>query len=308
MQFVALLLLSAGMAAIGALIIKYNGIVWGQPGVIYSGILGEARRIRVFLPAGYNKFARNKQQYPVIYLFDGDALSAEVIKGLTHLRQQNPDANCPEMIVVAVGNTDRASDFTPTISSIGPEGDELNMLKNSGGSQKFIDFIEKELIPYIESVYPASSYKTLMGYSLGGLTVMNILMTQTKMFDAYAAIDPSMWWDNRIVLNDAAAKFKGGNFTGTSLFLGVANTTPTGMVITQAKGDTTGSTNHIRSILELIDILDGNPANGLRWQHKYYPDKDHDSVVSPGIRDAVRFLFDSKAIDAAGNSPFIKNQ
>jgi predicted alpha/beta superfamily hydrolase len=308
MQFVALLLLSAGMAAIGALIIKYNGIVWGQPGIIYSGILGEARRIRIFLPAGYNKSARNKQQYPVIYLFDGEALSAEVIKGLTHLRQQNPDASCPEMIVVAVRNTDRASDFTPTISSIGPEGDELNMLKNSGGSQKFISFIEKELIPYIGSVYPASPHKTLMGYSLGGLTVMNILMTQTKMFYAYAVIDPSIWWDNRIVLNDAAAKFMGGNFTGTSLFLGVANTMPAGMDIKQAKNDTTGSTNHVRSILELISILKSNPGNGLHWLHKYYPDKDHDSVVAPGIHDALHFLFNGEAINKGGSSNFVKNQ
>ncbi|HWZ16866.1 MAG TPA: alpha/beta hydrolase-fold protein [Mucilaginibacter sp.] len=308
MEFAALLLLLGGMAAVAAFIIKYNGIVWGQPGVIYSGILGEARRIRIFLPAGYNKAALNKQQYPVIYLFDGDALSAEVIKGLTHLRQQNPDAHCPEMIVVAVSNTDRASDFTPTISSIGPEGDELDMLKNSGGSENFIGFIEKELIPYIESIYPTSPYKTLMGYSLGGLTVINILITRTKMFDAYAAIDPSMWWDNRIVLNDAAAKFEGGNFTGTSLFLGVANTMPIGMDITQAKGDTTGSTNHIRSLLKLIDILGSNPGNGLRWQHKYYPDKDHDSVVPPGIYDALHFLFYSQAINARGSSNLVKNQ
>lgn len=101
MEPAALLLLLAGMAAIGAFIIKYNGIVWGQPGIVYSGILGEARRIRIFLPAGYNKSAHNKQQYPVIYLFDGDALSTEVIKALTHLKQRNPDANCPEMIVLS---------------------------------------------------------------------------------------------------------------------------------------------------------------------------------------------------------------
>lgn len=308
MQFAALLLLLAGMAAMGAFIIKYNGIVWGQPGVIYSRILGEARRIRIFLPAGYNKSAAIKQQYPVIYLFDGDALSAEVIKGLTHLRRQNPDATCPDMIVVAVRNTDRASDFTPTISSIGPEGDELDMLKNSGGSEKFISFIEKELIPYIESIYPTSPYKTLMGYSLGGLTVMNILINRTKMFNAYAAIDPSMWWDSRIVLNDAATKFKDGDFTGTSLFLGVANTMPAGMDITQVKDDTTGSTNHIRSILGLIDILKGNPGNGLGWQYKYYSDKDHDSVVAPGIHDAIHFLFNNKAINAADSLPFVKNQ
>jgi predicted alpha/beta superfamily hydrolase len=295
-QLTIFFLLSIAAIAIAVQVIKHNLLIWGRTNRIHSKILNTTRRVRVVLPAGYNKSARVKQQYPVIYLFDGDALCKRVIAVLKQLKEETTDGIYPEMIIVAVSNRDRASDLTPTNSLIGPEGNRLDMLKNSGGSEKFIAFIERELMPYIESAYPTSRYKMLMGYSLGGLTVMNILINQTKMFDAYIAIDPSMWWDNRKVLEKAQEQFKNKNFAGTSLFLGIANTMPADMDIEQAKDDITGPTNHIRSILELIAILESNPDNGLNWQHKYYPDKDHDSVTLPGIYDALRFLFDNKAI------------
>jgi predicted alpha/beta superfamily hydrolase len=308
MLFALLLLLLAGMVTVGVQIIKHNRSIWGRTDRINSKILSTVRKVRVYLPASYEASTPNKQLYPVIYLLDGDAHCASVVAMLKQPGELNHHGANTELIVVAVKSSDRARDFTPTRSLIGPEGNKLPGLINSGGSEKFIAFIEKELVPYIESVYPASQRKAIIGHSLSGLVVMNILITQTKLFNAYVAIDPSMWWDNKKILNKAAAKFKDGDFTGTSLFLGVANTMPAGMDVKQAKNDTTGSTNHVRSILELISILESNPGNGLHWLHKYYADKDHGSVALPGIYDALRFLCDDGAINAAGTSPFVKNQ
>lgn len=293
--------LSALLAiAVSMQIIKHNRLIWGKTHRIHSKILNKARTIRVYLPADYNKSASNNQLYPVVYLFDGDAYCASVMGMLKQLREEATGSAYPEMIVVAVGNPDRASDFTPTNSLIGPDRNKLDMLKNSGGSEKFIAFVEKELIPYIESGYPALPYKTIIGHSLGGLAVMNILIHQTKMFDAYVAIEPSMWWDDKKVLDEARMKFKEKNFSGIAFFLGIANTMPAGMDFQQATQDTADSTNHVRSILELIDILGHNPGNGLNWQYKYYPDKNHGSVALPGIYDALRFLFDSNGFNPTG--------
>ncbi|MDP9048155.1 MAG: alpha/beta hydrolase-fold protein [Bacteroidota bacterium] len=277
--------------AIGVQIIKHNRSIWGKTYSIHSKILNKSRTIRVYLPAGYKKSVPNNQLYPVVYLFDGDALYSPVLDALKQLRNRS-DAAYPEMIVVAIKHTDRARDFTPTSSLIGPEGNKLDMLKSSGGSENFIDFVQKELIPHIESVYPASPQKILIGYSLGGLTVMIIFIHQNKMFDAYAAIDPSMWWDGNKALSEAMMKVNNIDFTSSSLFIAVANTMPAGMDIKQVKNDATASTNHIRSILGLIGILKRNCGNGFNWEHKYYPDTDHDSVVSPGVYDALKFLFD----------------
>jgi predicted alpha/beta superfamily hydrolase len=308
MLFALLLLLLAGMVTVGLQIIKHNRSIWGRTDRINSKILSKVRKVRVYLPASYEASTPNKQLYPVIYLLDGDVHCASVVAMLKQPGDVNHHAAHTKLIVVAVKSSDRARDFTQTRSLIGPEGNKLPGLINSGGSEKFIAFIEKELVPYIESVYPASQHKAIIGHSLGGLAVMNILIHQTKLFNAYVAIDPSMWWDNRKVLHEAQEQFKNKNFSGTSLFLGIANTMPAGMDIEQAMDDTTGSTNHVRSILELISILKSNPATGLSWQHKYYPDKDHGSVALPGIYDALGFLFDNKANDDAVNSPFVKNE
>ncbi|HEX3386461.1 MAG TPA: alpha/beta hydrolase-fold protein, partial [Mucilaginibacter sp.] len=92
-------------------------------------------------------------------------------------------------------NTNRMRDLTPT--NVPPD-------KSSGGGEKFTDFIKTELMPHIDSIYPTASYKMLIGHSLGGLMAINTLINHPEMFNAYVAIDPSMWWDDRKLLNRRA--------------------------------------------------------------------------------------------------------
>ena len=60
---------------------------------------------------------------------------------------------CPPMIVVGILNTNRPRDLTPTKDTTNKN------LKDAGGGKLFLSFIEKELIPYIDSAYSASSYR-----------------------------------------------------------------------------------------------------------------------------------------------------
>jgi len=162
-------------------------------------------------------------------------------------------------------------------------------LINSKGSSR--DFIEKELMPHIDSLYPVAPYKVLIGHSFGGLTAMNILVHHPEMFNSYVAIDPSMWWDNRKLLNQAKEVFKQKNYSGKSLYLGIANTMPSGMDTLQARIDTTGNTGHIRSILALKDVLKSNTADGLKFAYAYYKEDNHGSVPLITEYDALHFLF-----------------
>ncbi|QJD94769.1 alpha/beta hydrolase [Mucilaginibacter robiniae] len=107
------------------------------------------------------------------------------------------------MIVVAITNTDRTRDLTPTNSLTEPGGKHNEEFKNSGGGEQFISFIEKELMPHVDSLYPTALYKVLIGHSFGALTVVKVLINHTKLFNAYVAIDPSMWWDQQKLLQQA---------------------------------------------------------------------------------------------------------
>src|SRR6201999_1400890 len=100
--------------------------------------------------------------------------------------------------------------------------------RGTGGGENFTAFIEKELMPHIDSLYPTAPYRILIGHSLGGLMVINTMVNHPNLFSAYIAIDPSMWWDDRKLLQQTATVLTREKFTGKTLFLAIANTMPAG--------------------------------------------------------------------------------
>ncbi|MBK8951773.1 MAG: hypothetical protein IPM85_05065 [Chitinophagaceae bacterium] len=150
---------------------------------------------------------------------------------------------------------------------------------------------EKELIPHIDSLYPTQPFRLLIGHSFGGLTVMNIITNYTRMFNAYIAIDPSMWYDKENFLRATHKKLASQKYTGTRLFVGIANTMAEGMTVEKMKKDTSAETRHIRSIFALDKFIKANPQNGLQYASKYYADDDHSSVPLISEYDGLRFIF-----------------
>jgi predicted alpha/beta superfamily hydrolase len=271
--------------------IDNNKMIIGKVDSIYSKILGERRKIMVYSPAMHLGNIDSASRYPVVYLLDGDAHFESVVGMIRQLSEINGNTNCPPMIVVAILNTDRTRDLTPThIASDMPMMDSSSS-KNSGGGENFVAFIEKELMPYIDSVYPSRSYRTLIGHSFGGLTVMSILASHTRLFNAYIAIDPSMWYDNERFLKATEKKLSKNNYTGIKLYLGIANTKPDGMSIKEMLKDTSATTRHIRSIFELDKYIRVNKPVGLEYAGKYYADDDHGSVPMISAYDGLRFIF-----------------
>ncbi len=198
----------------------------------------------------------------------------------------------PEIIVVGILHTDRRKDLTPThVASDLPFVDSVYG-KSTGGGEQFISFMEKELIPYIDSRYPTQPYKMLIGHSLGGLAVMQTFVHHTRLFNSYICIDPSMWWDKQTLLKEAKDALEKRNFQGTSLYLGIANTATYSMDINKVLADTAIDTKHMRNILKLQSYFENNKQNGLRYQGKYYETDSHMSVPFIAAYDALHFLFD----------------
>src|SRR5690242_2118293 len=241
-----------------------NKIVIGTVDSVYSQILGEQRKIWVYVPnSGDDNSIFLQQHHQVVYLLDGDAHFYSVMGMIQQLSEVNGNTVCPEMIVVAIPNTDRTRDLTPTHVTSAPYVDS-NFVRTTGGGEKFTTFIEKELMPHIDSLYPTAPYRMLIGHSLGGLMVVNTLINHTDMFNAYLAIDPSLWWDNQKLLKQAETVLQQKNFQNKTLFLAIANTMDDGMDTMKVVHDTAGTTLHIRSILEFAKSLNANQANGLR--------------------------------------------
>jgi predicted alpha/beta superfamily hydrolase len=267
-----------------------NKITIGTVDSIQSKILNEKRKIWVYVPnAGQ---LDSKQRFPVVYLLDGDAHFYSVVGMIQQLSQVNGNTVCPEMIVVGIPNTDRTRDLTPTHIDAEPPTMDSASAKTSGGGEQFVSFIEKELMPHIDSLYPTEPYKMLIGHSFGGLTAINIAMNHAKLFDSYIAIDPSMWWDKMNFLKATNKGLKDKKFPGTTLYVGIANTMVESMNITKVQNDTSAETKHIRSILDLDNAIKSHKQNGLRYDSKYYSNDDHGSVPLIAEYDGLRFIFD----------------
>jgi len=268
-----------------------NKIVIGKVDSVYSAILKEQRKVWVYLPNMKTGSQNPGQRYPVVYLLDGDGHFESVAGMIQQLSQVNGNTIVPEMIIVAIPNTDRTRDLTPThIESDMPMMDS-GFSKNTGGGENFTAFLEKELMPHIDSVYPTQPFRVLIGHSFGGLIVMNTIANHTRLFNAYIAIDPSMWYDKEQFLKATQKKLAAQKYNSTCLYIGIANTMAEGMTLEKLKKDTTSDTRHIRSIFAMDKFIKSNPQNGLKYASKYYVDDDHGSVPLISEYDGLRFIF-----------------
>jgi predicted alpha/beta superfamily hydrolase len=192
--------------------------------------------------------------------------------------------------VVGVGNIWlRYRDYSPSHINSSPWVDD-HTAKTTGGAEAFISFLEKELLPHIQAKYPVSSTRILMGHSMGGLAVMNILLKHTNLFDHYAAIDPSMWWDDQKLLKESKGILSRKTFEKKSLFLAIANTVNKDMDVAQIKMDTSARSVLIRPSLTLADYINANLHSKLRFTWKYYKDHHHMTVSAPGMYDALKYF------------------
>lgn len=212
----------------------------------------------------------------------------------------------PEMIVVAIVSKDRVSDLTPTHSILWSDGEQdPSYFKYSGGGEKFTSFIEKELIPHIDSIYSTEPYRMFVGHSLGGLLVINTFINHPAIFNSYVAIDPSIWWDKQLLIKKSEITLKNKNYTGKSLFFASANTMNKGMDTIRVMSDTANANVHVRDNLKYRAILSANKNNSLTWNWKYYSEDDHPSIPLIADYDALRFFFKNYQFPKDINDPTI---
>lgn len=254
---------------------------------IFSRTLNEYREFWVKLPEGYNSNEASK--YPVVYLLDGFSLK----NTLETVYDNYWGHYIPHMILVGVSNrTNRTRDLT--ISQIKTRnGGAVN--SETGGAEHFSQFINNELIPYVDSKYATSSYRTLIGHSYGGLFTINMLLNYGDLFKNYIAIDPSLDWDGQKLLKLAKQKMVTENYKGKSLFVSLAaeqlHMHNEKITIDNVMDDTSEFSLFPRSIIEFSNLAVSHKQNELNFSWKVYPEDLHGTVPLPSMRDGLVFLF-----------------
>lgn len=138
---------------------------------------------------------------PVLYKFDGDNQLDRYDQSIDIL---NSIDAIPDLIVVAVPNGRglRNRDLTPaSLHQVGNE-DGQRGTGDMGRGDRFLDFLEQELVPYVEKNYRTSEVRILAGHSRGSLLVLQSLLSKPDLFQArFMFSAPLMRDEQRLILD-----------------------------------------------------------------------------------------------------------
>lgn len=241
---------------------------------VYSNNLDEERQYWVYLPPRYNDDMYGKAHYPVLYLLDGEKFF-HLLVGIHTSFTRGMYNNMPECIIVGITNTDRTRDLTPSQSSTMHNG--IERYKNSGGGSTFNRFLVEELKPLIEGQYRTNGYNLVIGHSFAGLAVLNIMTEYTDIFNAYLAIDPSIWWEDYKYCSIFDNTLQSLKMNNKSLYLAFSS----------GKDETDSETDKGIS----TPRLNISKSKGNCFEERF-ESENHGTVVIPGISNGLRAIFE----------------
>jgi predicted alpha/beta superfamily hydrolase len=170
-----------------------------------SRFLRNQRDLIVYLPPGYDD--QPWRRYPVLYLHDGQNLfdRATAFAGVDWNIQGAADrlihtSAVQPLIIVGIYNAgkSRIHEYTPTKAP-----------KLGGGrADRYAKFLLQEVMPFVQEQYRILSDPSstgIGGSSLGGLVSLYIGLKHPQTFGRIAALSPSVWWHQRVILRFAAA-------------------------------------------------------------------------------------------------------
>ncbi len=234
-----------------------------QEQALDSAVLGEKRNMVIYLPAGYQK---SQERYPVLYLTDGDHQGPHTAGTIDYLAKFE---QMPPMIVVGIINPreTRERDLTVTPS----DQQNPNQLENA---DRFLDFLEKEVIPFVKQQYRTLDYQVLSGTSHGGQFAINALVKRPNLFHGVIAISPSLYWNNEQLRGLVEPALKEHRLQGR-LFVSIANEEPT----------------MTASYQRFVDLLARNPSAKLVVSAQTFSNETHNTTVLQGQYAGLKHLF-----------------
>lgn len=269
-RFLPLLLaaLCALVAPVPVLAAEPAPIVIGQSWHLPSAALGTQRVINVWLPPSY---ARGERRYPVLYVLDG-GLSQDFhhISGLAQLGALSWLTQ--EFIVVGVETVDRRHELAFPVER---DAALRRQYPTAGASAAFRRYLVDEVKPLVAARYRTSGEDVLMGESLAGLFIVETFLRQPDAFDTYIAMDPSLWWDNGRLSDEAAGLLARHGPERHRLWLSVGRETLAQPAPTE----------------RLRVALRTRPAAALELHYEPRPTLSHATIYHPTAWEALQALY-----------------
>jgi len=235
-----------------------------------SDILAQPRNAMIHVP---EPCLLPGMECPTLYVLDGDYHLEHILSTTRFMADRD---FIPHTIVVAVTNPDRDRFLTPT---------PVERIENSGSADRFLRFLEQELIPHVDARYSTNGYRILAGHSYGGLFVTNALAMSPDLFGGYIAVSPSVHWDGGYVI-DRLAEQSFGEDANPRLFYFTMGTLE--------RDEMTNATS------ALAETLSSMNTDHLTWHYDLMEGADHDSTQLLSFYNGLAFIFSGWLFDFEG--------
>jgi predicted alpha/beta superfamily hydrolase len=147
----------------------------------------------------------------------------------------------------------------------------------TGGAEKFLECIEKEVFPFMESNYRVSSTgRGLGGYSYGGLFSLYVLFKRPDLFSLYYAGSPSIKYDKGVLYTYEKEYAAAHNDLNATLFMTAGGAEDSAI---------------IANVNILAAQLESRNYPGLKVETQLFPDETHMSCVPAAWMRAFRVLY-----------------
>ena len=227
--------------------------------------LAETPNIIVALPSSYGSEKINT--YPVLFVLDGES-NGDLVNGMLQRLHLSNGSN--EHIIVGVTTNNRLRDFAPTVNK-----DPRGPVGEGGGGDKFLDFMEKELIPTLSERYRTSNFNVLAGHSVAGLLVIHSFQSRPDLFQGHLAFSPAVWWGDRETLKATKQYVTTTKNVQNYLYMDI--------------GSEGGEMRQVYNSLAQTILRNRNIDLDVRFDE--FENEPHDFTMAAGLYNALKGLF-----------------
>jgi predicted alpha/beta superfamily hydrolase len=243
-----------------------SAIVSGNYRKIHSDLLHEERILLISLPDDYGKSGKT---YPVLFKLDGDKENfLQTFSAASYLLDMTE--NAPDPIIIGIENTDRNRDMLPDQKA-----------------NNFIQFINKELIPFVDKNYRTNGFRIVCGQSLSAVFALYSFLEQPDLFDAYILGSFGFYKESLAVLFENELKRNNDLKSLGKKYLYVGNgkqdtNDPDGTIT--KRGD------------QFLELLKQTLSSSVILKCKVYEEEGH--VPYPTVYDGLKWIYSKEKLNS----------
>lgn len=260
---------------------------------VTSKYVEQEYRISIALPYSYADKDTDEKKYPTVYLLDADWYFG-TLSEITRIIASG--GSFPETIVVGIGYPVfgtlkesvkehlklRTRDYIAVTNKEDEERQKKEKLPEyteSGGAGQFLQFIQKELIPFVASEYRTdNANRILVGHSIGGLFALYTLFHEPGLFQGVVAASPSLWYGDNSIFSTENDYSKNAKDLPAKLFLSVGQ---------KEEGP---KTRMVSNLFRFSAILESRDYNQLTTKNQFFDNLDHREATMPGFQFGLMWI------------------